>query len=101
MGRKWINESERDSTRKTWLYSATLRKNLGAGFDTWLGYYWEKRQASIFDYGRPDMDREVQFGLSKTFTPRDNVTFMTRYDEAGTMFMSISGDGDTISAVSA
>lgn len=83
VGRKWINESERDSTRKTWLYSATLRKNLGAGFDTWLGYYWEKRQVSIFDYGRPDMDREVQFGLSKTFTPRDNVTFMTRYDEAG------------------
>jgi hypothetical protein len=82
VGRKWIDESEADHMEKTWLYSATMSKGLGAGFNTWLGYYWQKRRASIFDYGRPDMDRELQFGLAKSFGNRDHVTFITRYDEA-------------------
>ena len=82
MGHKWIDENARDKRQRTWVYSAVASRDMGAGFYTWLGYYWEKRRASIFDYGAPDMDREVQWGLVKNFGSRDHLTFITRYDEA-------------------
>lgn len=79
-GHKWINESARDSTEKTWLYSGVLGRDMGAGFYTWTGYFWERRRASLFSYGAPDMDRELQFGLRKSFGSRDHISFLTRYD---------------------
>jgi len=81
VGHKWTKESIVDETRKTMLYSATLRKAFDGGWNTWLGYYYEKQHSSVFNYANPDMQKEVQWGLGKQFGHTDNVAFITRYDE--------------------
>lgn len=80
-GYKITKESVNDSTTKTMLYSATLRKPLDYGWNTWLGYYWEKNENNLFAYNLPDMARELQLGVSKRFDAMNNLTFITRYDE--------------------
>ena len=63
------------------LYSATLRKNFDGGWNTWLGYYYEKEHSSVFSYADPDMSKEVQWGLGKRLGPNDWVNFVMRYDQ--------------------
>lgn len=80
-GYKIVHESVNNSTTNTMLYSATLGKDLAEGWNTWLGYYWEKNQNNLFRYNMPDMARELQFGLTKRFDVNNSLTFINRYDE--------------------
>lgn len=81
IGHKWTDEEEAKDKRSTSLYSATLRKSFDGGWNTWLGYYYERPHNSIFNYSNPDMEKEVQYGLSKQFGHTDNLAFITRYNE--------------------
>lgn len=81
MGHKWVRESINDETKKTMLYSATLNKNFDGGWNTWLGYYYEKEHSSVFSYADPDMAKEIQWGLGKRLGPNDWVNFVMRYDQ--------------------
>ena len=38
------------------LYKATLGKGFKSGWDTWLGYYWQRNQNEIFNYDASDMN---------------------------------------------
>ena len=81
MGHKWVRESITDETKKTMLYSATLNKAFEGGWNTWLGYYYEKEHSSVFSYSDPDMAKELQWGLSKQLGKNDWVNFVMRYDQ--------------------
>ena len=82
IGHKWVNESLTDNTMSTMLYKATLGKGFKYGWDTWLGYYWQRNQDEIFNYDASDMAEEVQFGLKKTFDENNNLAVITRYDKS-------------------
>ena len=82
IGHKWVNESLTDNTMSTMLYKATLGKGFKYGWDTWLGYYWQRNQNEIFNYDASDMAEEVQFGLKKTFDENNNLAVITRYDKS-------------------
>ena len=78
---KWTKESITDYIDKTMLYSGTLRQKFVGGWDTWLGYYWQKTTNSVFDYANPDMARELQVGVVMTFDQNNNISWLARYDE--------------------
>lgn len=80
-GYKLTHESANSSTTRSMLYSATLGKPFLGGWYSWLGYYWEKDRNNLFAYNMPDMARELQLGINKTFDSRNRLTFITRYDE--------------------
>jgi len=80
-GYKITNESMNSSTTTSMLYSIVLGKPIIGGWNSWLGYYWDKSQSNLFAYNLPDMARELQFGVTKTFDNRNNMTFIARYDE--------------------
>ncbi len=80
-GYKITKESINDSTTRTMLYSATLGKPWDGGWNSWLGYYWQKNQNNLFAYNNPDMARELQFGLSKQFDRSNALSWLARYDE--------------------
>ena len=81
IGHKWVNESLTDNTTSTMLYKATLGKGFKYGWDTWLGYYWQRNQDEIFNYDASDMAEEVQFGFKKTFDENNSLAVITRYDK--------------------
>ena len=81
MGHKWVKESINDETKKTMLYSATLGKSFSGGWNTWLGYYYQKEHSSVFAYNDPDMAKELQWGIIKQLGPNDRLTWLLRYDE--------------------
>ena len=81
VGHKWVRESITDEMKKTMLYSATLNKAFEGGWNTWLGYYYEKEHSSVFSYSDPDMGKELQWGLSKKLGMNDWVNFVMRYDQ--------------------
>lgn len=80
-GSKWTKETKGTTTRQTPLYSATLNKSFDGGWNTWLGYYYEKQNMSLFDYANPSMEREIQWGLSKQIDHSNWVNFTLRYDK--------------------
>lgn len=80
-GSKWTKESLRGTTVQTPLYTATLNKSFDGGWNTWLGYYYEKAHSSVFEYSNPDMKEEIQWGLSKQIDHNNWVNFTLRYDK--------------------
>ena len=81
VGHKWTKESITNYIDKTMLYSGTLRQSFVGGWNSWLGYYWQKTTNSVFAYSNPDMARELQFGVNKRFDDKNNLSWTVRYDE--------------------
>ena len=42
--------------------------------------YWEKSEEDLFQYNRPDMQEELQNGLTYHFDKNNSLTFVNRYD---------------------
>ena len=80
-GRKWVDEDKSRDKRSTNLYSTTLNKSFEGGWNTWLGYYYQKLHTSIFNYSNPDMEKEIQWGIGKRFGHTDSLQFVRRFDK--------------------
>lgn len=81
VGHKWTHESFTDKTDKTLLYSVTLSKAFDPGWNTYVGYYWQKLYNPVFAFNTPSMARELQVGLIKRFDALNNGSYILRYDE--------------------
>lgn len=67
VGKKWVREGLTDVHTSTNTYGATLSQKLGDLVTIWAGYYDEKVQDNrLFDYGQPDMAKELRFGAKYT-----------------------------------
>ena len=80
MGKKWVTESYTDETKSTMMYYATLGQKLAPKWDTWVGYYREDLTSNLYDYGQPDMARELRNGLSFRLDDKNTFTIVNRYD---------------------
>lgn len=69
MGHKWVRESINDETKKTMLYSATLRKNFDGGWNTWLGYYYEKNTVPYSPMRIRTCPRKSSGGWARDWAP--------------------------------
>ncbi|NLY83695.1 MAG: organic solvent tolerance protein OstA [Acholeplasmataceae bacterium] len=80
VGAKRKEESYNDSTTDTMTYRATLGKKFDRNWNAWTSYFWEKSDEDLFAYNRPDMEEELQNGLTYKFDDRNSLTFVNRYD---------------------
>lgn len=80
MGRKWVHESLTDENTSTNLYNATLGQKISPKFNIWAGYHREDKTSSLFDYGQPDMEKELRTGVRWSPDDRNWVTLVNRYD---------------------
>jgi len=80
VGAKQKRESYDESTTNTMTYNASLGKKFDGRWNTWASYYWEKSKEDLFQYNRPDMQEELQNGLTYTFDKNNSLTFVNRYD---------------------
>ena len=80
VGKKWVTESYTDETKSTMMYYATLGQKLAPKWDTWVGYYPEDITSNLYDYGQPDMGRELRNGLSFKLDDKNTFTIVNRYD---------------------
>lgn len=80
VSKKWVTESYTDETKSTMMYYATLGQKLAPKWDTWVGYYREDITSNLYDYGQPDMGRELRNGLSFKLDDKNTFTIVNRYD---------------------
>jgi len=80
IGAKQKKESYDESTTNTMTYNASLGKKFDERWNTWASYYWEKSKEDLFQYNRPDMQEELQNGLTYNFDKNNSLTFVNRYD---------------------
>ncbi|NLH46301.1 MAG: organic solvent tolerance protein OstA [Acholeplasmataceae bacterium] len=80
IGAKQKKESYNDSTTNTMTYKAVVGKKFDERWNTWASYYWEKSEEDLFQYNRPDMQEELQNGLTYHFDKNNSLTFVNRYD---------------------
>ena len=80
VGRKWVHESLSDENTASNLYYATLGQKISPKFNIWAGYYREDKTSSLFNYGQPDMAKEMRTGFRWTPDDRNWVTLVNRYD---------------------
>lgn len=98
VGKKWVTESYTDETKSTMMYYATLGQKLAPKWDTWVGYYREDITSNLYDYGQPDMGRELRNGLSFKLVIKTLLRLSTVMIWANTVIMKQITDGRTGSA---
>lgn len=80
VGAKKKKESYNGSSTDTMTYKASLGKKFDDRWNTWTSYYWEKSEDDLFAYNRPDMEEELQNGVTYHFDDKNSLTFVNRYD---------------------
>ena len=80
IGKKWVTESRTDETKSTMMYYATLGQKLTPKWYTWVGYYREDITSNLYDYGQPDMGKELRNGLRFKLDDKNTFTIVNRYD---------------------
>lgn len=80
VGAKKKKESYNGSSTDTMTYKASLGKKFDDRWNTWTSYYWEKSEDDLFAYNRPDMEEELQNGVTYKFDDKNSLTFVNRYD---------------------
>lgn len=80
------------------MYYATLGQKLAPKWDTWVGYYREDIISNLYDYGQPDMGRELRNGLSFKLDDKTLLRLSTVMIWANTVIMKQITDGRTGSA---
>ena len=80
IGRKWVHESYTDENTSTNMYYATYGHVFDPKWNLWAGYYREDLTSSLFNYGQPDMAKELRVGVQHKFDDRNTLTLVNRYD---------------------
>lgn len=80
VGAKKKKESYNGSSTDTMTYKASLGKKFDERWNTWTSYYWEKSEEDLFAYNKPDMEEELQNGVTYKFDDKNSLTFVNRYD---------------------
>ena len=73
-------ESYDNSRRDIFRANGVLGKSFGNRLNAWVGYYYTSDINSLFDFGEPDMSRELQTGVRYVLTKRDSLKVVHRYD---------------------
>lgn len=79
-GRKWVNESYNDDSRKTDIYHAQLDQIITDKWRTWVAYHQEEETSALFDLNNPDMEEEVRNGLEFKPDTKNTFTIINRHD---------------------
>lgn len=74
------HESYDDSTYNKRVYDATLTSAWSPDFSTTLGYHYRQNYSTLFDYDKPDMAREGDFGFSYKIDRLNKVKVNWSYD---------------------
>lgn len=82
VGKKWVSESYTGDTVSTNMYYATLKHRFSDKWNTWIGYYKEKRTSELFDIGQPDMATEIRNGLQYHMDDKNTFTVVNRYEKS-------------------
>ncbi|MBQ2246801.1 MAG: LPS-assembly protein LptD [Selenomonadales bacterium] len=79
-GYQVIKESYDDSTKNGMIYDAKLTQTFSPKFKVWTGYHYIHDNERLFDYDRPDLEREWRSGFRYSWNEKDAVGFIIRYN---------------------
>lgn len=82
LGTGWehIRESYDGSQINSLKFDATVTKKISDRWNTSIGYHYTKTNNSLFDYGRADLGRELDFNLSYQMDKMNTIAFKQSYD---------------------
>lgn len=82
LGTGWehIRESYDGSRINSFKFDATVDKKISDRLTTSVEYHYTKTNNSLFEYGRADMGRELDFNLSYKIDPKNTFVFRQSYD---------------------
>lgn len=81
IGRRLVHEGHSGETVNSDLYRATIGHKISPKFNVWETYYKENKTSNLFDYGQPDMAKELRTGVQWRPDAKNIITVVNRYDE--------------------
>lgn len=84
-GKKCIKESNvingASRTQTTSMFYYTLGQKISSNLRTWVGYYKQDIEDSLFSIGQPDMAQEIRHGIQYRPDKNNTFTLVNRYDQ--------------------
>ena len=79
-GYQVIKESYDDSTTNGMIYDAKLTQTISPKFKVWTGYHYVHDNDRLFNYDRPDLEREWRSGFRWSWNEKDALGLIIRYN---------------------
>ncbi|EAX47302.1 OstA family protein [Thermosinus carboxydivorans Nor1] len=79
-GIEQVHESYDGSTQNIYKFDATLAKTWSPRLSLWVGYHYTRNNATLFDYERTDLAKELDTGFSYRMDRLNAISFNQSYD---------------------